>query len=179
ADVPNTEGGIRHATRIADYVMAEYDRPDIVIHSGYQRVLPIVERFEQYGVKTKKDVLVREREPGYCHNMLEEEMKEQFPFLSEYWKRVGPFYAVPPGGESIAQLCENRARPFCQSLAAEKLSIGVVLTHKRFIWGVRRELEGWGEDCKWPEGQDPANGSIIIYQMWPGKATFEGYVRIP
>ena len=50
---------------------------------------------------------IRERDSGYAYDMTEEEAKKQFPWMEEYWKTFGGFFAVPPGGESYAQVAQR------------------------------------------------------------------------
>lgn len=62
-------------------------------------------------------------------------------------QRNDPLYWVPPGGESIAQVAENRVRNFLDTLHRELDGRRVIaVTHGEFIWAVRLVLERFDDD---------------------------------
>jgi broad specificity phosphatase PhoE len=66
-----------------------------------------------------------------------------FPWLQDYWGTFGPFFARPPGGESLAQVCEC-VYAFHQKLARTMAGRRVlVVTHGGTLWCFRYVLEGW------------------------------------
>jgi len=88
-------------------------------------------------------LFVRERDGGHTYDMTDAEAQAAFPWLQEYWTTFGSFFARPPGGESLAQVCE-RVYAFLQKLARTMAGKRVlVVTHGGTIWCFRYVLERW------------------------------------
>jgi broad specificity phosphatase PhoE len=141
-----TEEGVAQAKQVAKKLFDESQGeggsvPHVIFHSGYERskktahiILEEVTLLaEQSGVTliipTEQDHLLRERDAGYGIEMTEDESRGHFPFLNEYWKFDGMWFAVPPGGESVIQVMD-RVNTFLIKLAlSEKLK-------SKHIWAV-------------------------------------------
>ena len=75
--------------------------------------------------------------------MTDAEAAVAFPWLQDYWNTFGPFFARPPGGESLAQVCE-RVYAFLQKIARTMAGRRVlVVTHGGTLWCFRYVLERW------------------------------------
>jgi hypothetical protein len=66
--------------------------------------------------------------------MTDAEASAAFPWLQDYWSTFGPFFARPPGGESLAQVCE-RVYAFLQKVARTMAGKRVlVVSHAGTMW---------------------------------------------
>jgi len=112
-------------------------------------------------------VLVRERDCGYTFNMTAEESREFFPFLEEHWKLFGSFFAVPPGGESFAQVTTRVSTFFemlCRSYSGKNV---LVVSHGGTIACFRGLIESlpYDEVVFWERGKDPGNCNVTAYSF--------------
>src|SRR5262249_30994974 len=112
--IPLTAEGWRQAERTGSALRARFGAFDYVYHSGYRRTVETTEGLlraspeeERAAVKVRQNVFIRERDSGYAYDMTTAEAESAFPWLQEYWKTSGSFFARPPGGESVAQVCER------------------------------------------------------------------------
>jgi 2,3-bisphosphoglycerate-dependent phosphoglycerate mutase len=88
-------------------------------------------------------LFIRERDGGHAYDMTDAEATAAFPWLQNYWYTFGPFFARPPGGESLAQVCE-RVYAFLQKMARTMAGRRVlVVTHGGTLWCFRYVLERW------------------------------------
>ncbi|MEO7271580.1 MAG: histidine phosphatase family protein [Vicinamibacterales bacterium] len=123
---------------------------DVVFHSGYRRTVETTEGLlaaytddERARMRVRHHLFIRERDAGHAYDMTDAEAAEAFPWLQNYWTTFGPFFARPPGGESLAQVCE-RVHSFLQKLARTMAGKRVlVVTHGGTLWCFRYVLEGW------------------------------------
>ena len=67
-------------------------------------------------MRVRHHLFIRERDGGHTYDMTDAEASTAFPWLQDYWATFGPFFSRPPGGESLAQVCE-RVYAFLQKLA--------------------------------------------------------------
>jgi broad specificity phosphatase PhoE len=94
--------------------------PSVWIHSGFVRAADTCAlvaktaasysddaRFTRYA-----DTRLRERDPGYLYSCTGEEEKKFFPWLESHRACQGWFTYMPPGGESIMGLSEERIMQF-------------------------------------------------------------------
>lgn len=140
-DIPLTERGTKQARQTGEVLLKKYGKFDVVFHSGYLRAeetaRQILKSYKYNNAKTesimRKDLLLRERGGGYMWNMLEEEAHSHFPWRKKYWGETHPVLAVPPGGESIADVC-TRAGMFILKLRLDYPDKKIlVVTHARVI----------------------------------------------
>ena len=74
-------------------------------------------------------LFVRERDAGHAYDMTDAEAQAAFPWLQEDWTTFGPFFARPPGGETLADVIE-RVYAFLQKLTRTMAGKRVlVVTH--------------------------------------------------
>jgi broad specificity phosphatase PhoE len=123
---------------------------DYIVHSGYARTVQTLEHMleaytaeERARMRIRHHLFVRERDGGHAYDMTDAEAQAAFPWLNDYWTTFGPFFARPPGGESLADVCE-RVYAFLQKLARTMAGRRVlVVTHGGTIWCFRYVLERW------------------------------------
>lgn len=126
---------------------------DVVMHSGYRRtretMAALLEAWppeEREAISIRQHLFLRERDGGYAFNFTTSEAEQAFPWLQEYWKVSGPFFARPPGGESLADVAQ-RVHQFIESTRAELDGKSVLLvTHGGTLRMFRFWLEGWTHD---------------------------------
>lgn len=142
-----TEAGVEQAKAAARKV-AEFGHFDCFFDSDYRRstdtlncILDEYTKTHGLTVERRSHLDLREREPGYTFNMTATEANQYFPWLQEYVATVGTFYSVPPGGESIAQVC-SRVHMFLNSLRRARAGKRVlIVTHGRVMVCFRYFLE--------------------------------------
>lgn len=121
---------------------------------------------ERTRMRIRSNLFIRERDPGYTYEMTTEEADAAFPYLRNYWKEFGGFLAVPPGGESIAQMCQ-RVYLFIKKLYNDRVGERVlVITHGGTIRAFRYILEHWTYNqvlTEW-HGNAPQNCSLTTYE---------------
>lgn len=126
---------------------------DFYYSSGYVRGLQTLDGLlsafppdQQQASKRRTHLFLRERDPGYTHWMTSAEVDRHFPWYRDYATRVGPFYAVPPGGQSIADIC-TQVHSFLRSLRRAKAGRRVlIVTHGRIMLAFRFWLARWPAD---------------------------------
>lgn len=149
-ETPLTNRGIEQARQTGVALRKAYGLFDAVFHSGYRRTMEtaqyIIESYENNHAKMKSrvfsDILLRERTGGYTRNMLINEVRTHFPWREKYWDESHPALAVPPGGESVADVC-TRASAFLLRLRLDYPGKKVlVISHERVINAFRMINEG-------------------------------------
>lgn len=153
-----------------------YGIPAYMYHSGYKRtietavgILSAYDEKDRAKIKVRENLFIRERDAGHCYDMTEEEALKYFPYLQKYWKTFGGFMAVPPGGQSLAQLAE-RVYLFLNMIFRDRAGQKVfVVTHGGTIRLFRYLLEHWSYEqaVKWPEGHSPKNCGVTVYRFDP------------
>ena len=161
---------------------------DVAYHSGYARTAQTLEEIakawpgETLGdVPVKSELYIRERDGGHGWNMTADEHAGSFPYLQEYWDTMGPFFARPPGGESVAQLCE-RVERFLDRLDERHGGQRVlVVTHGIVMRAFRFLLEGWTYDQAEAALRAPAprNASVTWYELRDGELRLGEYDVAP
>jgi broad specificity phosphatase PhoE len=175
--IPLTAEGRRQAERTGEALRARFGAFAYVYNSGYRRTVETMEGIlrafpdsERAATEVRQNVFIRERDTGYAYDMTTAEAEAAFPWLSEYWETSGPFFARPPGGESVAQVCE-RVHLFLDMLSRERAGQQVlVVTHGVTLRAFRFLLERWTYDEVVTRfRQDPPhNGSVTVYEHDPG-----------
>jgi broad specificity phosphatase PhoE len=145
-----TDEGRRQAQQTGVAVREQYGPFDYVVHSGYRRTIQTTEEIlaaysdaERARMPVRHHLFVRERDAGHAYDMTDAEAQAAFPWLNDYWTTFGPFFARPPGGESLADVCE-RVYAFLQKLTRTMGRRRVlIVTHGGTIWCFRYVLERW------------------------------------
>jgi probable phosphoglycerate mutase len=145
-----TDEGRRQATVTGAALRESYGTFDYIVHSGYTRTIETLEHMlhaysaeERARMVVRHHLFVRERDGGHAYDMTDAEAQAAFPWLNDYWNTFGPFFARPPGGESLADVVE-RVYAFLQKLTRTMAGKRVlVVTHGGTIWCFRYVLERW------------------------------------
>lgn len=145
-----TAEGRRQALETGVAIREHFGSFDYVYHSGYTRTVETTEAIleaypaeERERIQIRHHLFVRERDAGYAYDMTDVEASAAFPWLQDYWNTSGAFFARPPGGESLAQVCE-RVYAFLQKVTRDLSGRRVlVVTHAGTIWCFRYVLERW------------------------------------
>ncbi len=148
-----TPEGVRQALQTGVGIREAFGAFDYVFHSGYRRTVDTTEGIlaaypaqERSRMHVRHHLFIRERDGGHAFHMTEAEATVAFPWLQGYWDTFGPFFARPPGGESLAQVCE-RVYSFLQKVARTMAGRRVlVVTHGGTLWCFRYVLERWTYD---------------------------------
>jgi broad specificity phosphatase PhoE len=122
-------------------------------------------------MRVRHHLFIRERDQGHAYAMTDAEASAAFPWLQDYWNTFGPFFARPPGGESLAEVCE-RVYTFLQKLARTMAGKRVMLvTHGGTIWCCRYVLERWTyEEAEQRfESEQIRNCSVTSYALECGR----------
>jgi broad specificity phosphatase PhoE len=171
-----TEKGEGQAKQVGRGLKSEFGLFDYAYHSGYERTdktlslaLEAYSPEEREKIQVRKNPFLRERDAGYTYDMTEEEAERFFPWLKEYWKTTGGFFARPPGGESLADVI-GRLYLFINKLFRDHAGKRILVsTHGGTIRCFRFLLERWDYQraLSWPSGQAPANCGITVYRFNP------------
>jgi len=148
--IPLTEEGCRQAAVTGQALRETFGTFDHVFHSGYTRTIETTEHLlaaysseERARTIVRHHLFIRERDGGHTYDMTDAEVSATFPWLQDYWSTFGPFFARPPGGESLAQVCE-RVYAFLQKVARTMAGKRVlIVSHGGTMWCLRYVLEGW------------------------------------
>lgn len=114
----------------------------------------------------KHSILIRERETGYTYCMTKPEVEAAFPWFQEYWDTLGPIFARPIGGESVADVIE-RVQIFLSEMFAETKGKRVLIVlHGRVLAAMRYLLEDWSysELEAFLTGVSPINCGVTTYE---------------
>ena len=173
-----TDEGWKQARLTGKEIKKRFGTFDYVYTSGYVRteetldaILESYSKKEIESMQRRANSFIRERDPGYTYDMTETEAKISFPWLKDYWNTFGGFFSAPPGGESLAAVCE-RVYLFLHSLKHDRDQKRIlVVTHGGTIRCFRALIERWDYDraTKWPEGHSPKNCGITVYESNPKK----------
>lgn len=165
-----TDIGREQARALGARLAAEFGSFDLVYHSGYRRAretaeLALEAMAQSPAPTVRESIFLRERDAGYTFNMTAAEAEAAFPWLQEYWQTVGPFYARPPGGESLADVA-GRVQLLFESCERELAGKRVLLvTHAGVVRMIRFLLEGWTVDeapARW-RSEPVGNASFVAY----------------
>lgn len=181
--IPLTDLGRRQAAEAGLALRAKFGVFDRIYVSPYLRaqdtlhgILGAYSTSERRGIEVAEDLLLRERDTGYGHDMTEGEAAAAFPWLQAYWRSAGPLYAQPPGGESLAQVVV-RVGQFYERLLREAADARVlIVAHGGSLRCLRFLIERWSptemerqlasepmENCSatWYE-PDPVSGTLVL-----------------
>lgn len=184
-NIPLIELGVRQSRQAGINFRKEFGVPDVVICSGYRRTRDTLSHMleaytpeERARIEIIDDPLLREREPGFVQGTLQSEVDLWFPWHDDDWKKNGPFYATPPGGESMAQVLD-RATTFFLKYRDEFVGARVLHpAHGRIMQATQMLLEGWSVERMidhMTHNKAPRNCSLVEYKNRGDGLVFERY----
>lgn len=171
-----TDEGYRQASETGAAIRERFGAFDQIYHSGYKRTVDTTEAILaayppalRERMRVRHHLFIRERDQGHAYDMTDAEAAEAFPWLQNYWNMFGPFFARPPGGESLAQVCE-RVYAFLQKLARTMAGKRVlIVSHGGTMWCFRYVLERWTyEEAEGRfRSESIPNCSVTWYELEP------------
>jgi broad specificity phosphatase PhoE len=141
-----TDWGRREARAIGGWLASEFDngaasRFDRYYVSPYVRARETAGHLALPDARWMSNRALRERDWGEIGSMPRDQFETEFPHSAKQ-KRIDPLYWVAPGGESIAQVAEDRVRNVLSTLHRECASQRVLaVTHGEVMWAFRLVLE--------------------------------------
>jgi broad specificity phosphatase PhoE len=173
-NVPVTEKGENQAVLTGKALKKLYGTFDYIYASPFTRtrqtragILQAYSNEEKAKMQLRESLFLRERDAGYCFAMTREERDINFPWLEQYWKTHGNFWATPPGGESLAKITERVHQfigtPLLQHRKEQKV---LIITHGGTLRAIRFLLEKWTpEQAEIFNGEgSPINCGVTTYR---------------
>lgn len=170
-----TTVGREQARELGARLAAQFGAFDVVYHSGYRRTrettaLALGAMGQTPAPVVRESIFLRERDAGFAFNMTTAEAETAFPWLQDYWRTVGPFYARPPGGESLADVA-GRVQLFFEHCERELAGNRVLLvTHAGVVRMMQFLLEEWTVDeahARWRA--DPVGNTAVVAYATKGQ----------
>lgn len=171
-----TDAGRQQALATGIALRDRFGPFDQLYHSGYRRTIETTDALldayppeAREAIRIRHHLFIRERDQGHAYDMTDAEAAAAFPWLQDYWATFGPFFARPPGGESLAQVCE-RVYAFLQKLGRTMAGKRVlVVTHGGTIWCFRYVIERWSyqEAERRFRTESIRNCSVTSYELEP------------
>ncbi len=171
--VPLTGTGARQAEATGRALRERFGAFDYAYHSGYRRTVETSEGIlrafseeERAAIQVRHSLFIRERDSGHAYDMTTAEAEAAFPWLRAYWETTGSLFAHPPGGESLAQVCE-RVYLFLNMLFRDRAGQRIlVVTHGGTLRAFRFLLERWTyEEAEVRfRSETPTNCSVTSYE---------------
>lgn len=163
-----TAKGAKQAEVTGDYIRDNF--PDGFNHhflSPFVRTRETAARLNLSGAEWEENRMLRERSWGEIDGLSIQEFENIYPHNSML-KEKDPIYWVPPAGESLASVAENRSSNFLRSLEVSASGDTVLaVTHGEFIKTVRMILEQWSDETFYLMEVDPSemihNCEVIHY----------------
>lgn len=157
-NVPLTSKGKKQALMTGEKLKEMYGIFDYVYSSPFIRTRETAKGLmhayqKENNIQYRENLFIRERDAGYGFPMTQEESQKYFPWLSQYWKVHGNFYAVPPGGESMAKVAERVYQFMGMLLRTRPGKKILIVSHGGTIRCFRYILEHWT-----PEQAENYNG---------------------
>ena len=171
-----TPEGITHAEKTSPTLRERFGVFDYAYTSGYVRtdqtlngLLSSYTQEERSRIKLRTSPFIRERDPGYTYDMTTPEAEGAFPWLKKHWQTFGGYFGRPPGGQSLLDKTAE-VYLFLSMIFRDRVGQNVlVVTHGGTIRSFRAILEHWDYEraAAWPEGEDPKNCGITVYEYDP------------
>lgn len=181
-----TETGIKQARAIGKFITEHLPHPNRFYVSPYVRTRLTAEHMAIPNAYWFLNRSYREREWGEIEALPRSTFEEAYPNSARN-KKINPLYWAPPGGESIADVGENRVRNLLDTLAREETKkVVLAVTHGENIWAHRLTIERWSDEEFRAHDEDPAmrikNCQLVHYsRINPGTGMDErrlAWVRV-
>lgn len=169
AHVPLVDRGPDQAREAAVSILARFGQPDIIRCSSHLRTRQTLDAAKPVlgaDIPVAYDERLREREAGYTSLMTDAEVTRYFPWLSGYWQDTGPYYARPPGGESLADVAARVRSLLAESALAGSGRKELWVAHGNLMRAARCLLEGHGDIqfCEDVAHSEVDNCAVMAYQ---------------
>lgn len=136
-----TGTGRKQSRLIGKWLVEQQQSFDQYLVSPYARALETALNMELPHARWVENRLLRERSWGEISTRPRTEFREQYPNNWDF-RHSDPLYWVPPAGESIADVSENRAHNLLTSLAKNASGQSVVMvTHGDFMEALSLNIE--------------------------------------
>lgn len=170
--------GREQAATTGTWVNEKFDSFDRYIVSPYVRTRETAGLLGLHGAQWMLNRAVRERDWGDIGSLTRDDFKSRTELRANYHMfKIDPLYWQPAGGESIAQVAENRVRNLLDTLHRETSEKDVVVVaHGEFMWATRMVLERWNDEeflvRDADKSQKITNAQVIWYTRknpWTGE----------
>ena len=177
-----TPKGVMQAWITGRHICRRFGVFDVVYDSGYLRteqtrneILKAYTSQELAEMKLRISDSIRERDTGYTYDMTTEEAHRHFPWIKEYFKEFGYFYARPPGGESQSDVCERVYRFIGNLFSVRAGKKVLVVTHGGTARAFRYNLEKWTGKTYVEKLEEASlkNCGLIVYRYNPDTGRLE------
>lgn len=147
--------GVQQAQTAGAWIKENIDSFDRHIVSPFVRTCETAAHLNIEDARWEENRVIRERNWGEIDGISRKDFKERYP-LNAIFKKKDPLYWSPPGGESIANVAENRVRNILSTLHRENSKENVLMvTHGEFIWASRMVLQRWSDEEFMKFDKDP------------------------
>lgn len=179
--IPLTERGVTQARYVGSGIRQRFkEEINLCYDTGFMRTFQTREEALHHAytdlldnslIESRSNPLLGERSSGYCYGMTKAEVSLHFPYLSQHFKTVGPFYAKPTGGENLFEVSMRVSRFVTEHLYNEGFGKYVfIFAHCHVIRAFRYLLEGWSiREFEENFTDEPKMGHATIYE--PNKKT--------
>lgn len=141
-----TDTGIQQAETIGAWLAEQMKKPDRYYVSPYVRTRMTAAHMGLPDAEWRLNRAYREREWGEVEALPRSQFVAEYPHSARV-KKNNPLYWAPPGGESIADVAENRVRNILDTLHRECSGKRVLaVTHGEAMWAHRLVLERWNDE---------------------------------
>lgn len=160
-----TSVGVKQAQAAGRYLREHLPRADRHFVSPYVRTRMTAAHL---GLKAEwfLNRAYREREWGEVEALPRSLFQEEYPYSARV-KKINPLYWAPPGGESIAEVAENRVRNILDTLHREHGGETVLaVAHGETMWAHRLVLERWSDEDFRHHDADPRQKIHNCQILW-------------
>lgn len=141
-----TAKGAKQAEAAGQYIQKHFlDGFDRYIVSPFVRTRETAARLDLPGGAWEENRMIRERSWGEIDGISIEKFEKSYP-LNKQLKEKDPIYWVPPAGESLASVADNRSSNFLEGLNNSVGDRVIAVTHGEFIKTVRMVIERWSDE---------------------------------
>lgn len=165
--------GVEQANRAGQWIQTNvieaYNLPgfDRYVYSPHRRTRETAASMGLPKAQWRLNRMLRERSWGELEDLDEEGHKKLYP-RNYSWMKKDKLNWAPPGGESIVQISDGRAREFFDTLHRDHDQKGiesvVAVTHGEWIWAARLALEYLFNE-EWEAKDDDPNEKIHNCQV--------------
>ena len=166
-----TNKGVLQANAIGEWLNENLPKIDRYYVSPYVRTRMTAAQLNLTDANWRVNRAYREREWGEVEALPRSIFQEQYPNSARV-KKLNPLYWCPPGGESIAEVAENRVRNILDTLHRECEDKTVLaVTHGENMWAHRLILERWMDEEFFENDADESQRIENCQVLWYRQGT--------